>query len=325
MPIALESASSLESLKFFSRNELEGFSTMSDRLDKFVKAHCPVLPVRPLKFRIPMDAVPRLTDLTRQPPGVAPTNLSRLVDLRRPQSLLRGCKVTMVEIRGNLSATPNEIRERIYRLLQLKWSWSGATAHLRDLPPASIASAGQFMGLFDNCGFFMACFPRGPVPTLSDYLGVFGTSSLDRFGVVTIGDLDDLQDDEEDKADYLVEALLSPTKSPRVGRHVVIRKGSYTAAMLIKKFVARAQTDTRRLRAVHSVVVQGRLDRWEGLTTPYARDLVRNRATHVYENRRTSALIDGRSTEDEVFLQVTPAPMDSSRPTNPTDRPYYRF
>ncbi|KAH7709675.1 hypothetical protein AAVH_23059 [Aphelenchoides avenae] len=304
MTLTLESLSSLESLKFLSRNELEGFTSFSDSLDKFVKAHSPVLPVRPLKFRIPMDAVPRLTDVTRHPPGVAPTMLSRLVDLRRPLSLLRGCKVTMVE---------------------LKWSWDGATVHLRDLPPSSIASAAQFLGLFDNCGFFLACFPRGPVPSLSDYLGVFGTTTLDRFGVVTIGDLDDQQDDEEDKADHLVEALLNPTKSPRVGRHVIVRKGSYTAAMLIKKFVARAQTDSRRLRAVHSVVVQSRLDRWEGLTTPYARDLVRNLATHVHNNRRTSALIDGRSGLEEVFVQVTPAPTDSSRLTNPTDRPYYRF
>ncbi|KAH7716700.1 hypothetical protein AAVH_15882 [Aphelenchoides avenae] len=325
MPIALESLSSLESLQFLSRNELEGFTLLSDRCLSFVDTHSPVLPVRPVKFLIPMDAPPLLTDLTRHPPGVAPAVPNRLVDLRRPQSLLRGCKVTMVEIRGNLTATPDEIRDRIYRLLQLKWSWSGATVHLRDLPPSSIASAALFMGLFDNCGFFLACFPRGPVPTLTDYLGVFGTTTLDRFGVVTIGDLDDQQDDEEDKADHLVEALLNPTKSPRVGRHVIVRKGSYTAAMLIKKFVARAQTDSRRLRAVHSIVVQSRLDRWEGLTTPYARDLVRNLATHVHTNRRTSALIDGRSGLEEVFVQVTPAPTDSSRPTNPTDRPYYRF
>lgn len=179
----------LESLKFLTRDKLEGYSLFSQDCREFVDAHSAVLPLRPLKFLIPMDAVPRLTDVTSFPPGVAPPNLSRLVDLRRPASLLRNSKVTMVEIRGNLTATPDEIRERIRRLLQLKWSWAGATVHLRDLPPSFIASAAQFLGLFDNCGIFLACFPRGPVPTLTDYLGVFGTTNLDRFGVITVGSI----------------------------------------------------------------------------------------------------------------------------------------
>jgi len=114
-----------------------------------------------------------------------------------------------------------------------------------------------------------------------------------------------------------------PTKSPRVGRHLILRQGSYTAAMLIRKFVARASTDERRLRAVHSFHVQSRLKDW--VVTPYVRHMVRNRATHYYDNRRTGAVIDGRSAAANVFLQVTPSPVDSSRPIHPTDRPYFRI